>query len=90
MQTQRTPRAAYGFADRGGSQPGMNADVNVIDLDALHSARAARWSSTCRPAADAWCSEVDGYLDTIKSGEVTFEDGDPTGARPGRVLRSGE
>lgn len=32
--------------------------------------------------------DVDGYLHTIKSGEVTFTDGQPTGARPGKVLRS--
>ena len=31
---------------------------------------------------------VDGYVATIKSGQVTFEDGEPTGARPGGVLRS--
>jgi N-acyl-D-aspartate/D-glutamate deacylase len=33
--------------------------------------------------------DVDGYRYTIKSGQVTFEDGEPTGARPGGVLRSG-
>ncbi len=32
---------------------------------------------------------VDGYLHTIKSGEVTFTNGVATGARPGKVLRSG-
>ena len=30
---------------------------------------------------------VDGYRTTIQSGEVTFEDGEPTGARPGTVVR---
>jgi N-acyl-D-aspartate/D-glutamate deacylase len=32
---------------------------------------------------------VDGYLHTIKSGVITFSNGVPTGARPGKVLRSG-
>ena len=30
---------------------------------------------------------VDGYVATVKSGEVTFEDGEPTGERPGMVVR---
>ena len=30
---------------------------------------------------------VDGYRTTVQSGEVTFEDGEPTGARPGKVVR---
>jgi N-acyl-D-aspartate/D-glutamate deacylase len=30
---------------------------------------------------------VDGYRTTIVRGEVTFEDGEPTGARPGRLVR---
>ena len=31
---------------------------------------------------------VDGYRATIVSGEVTFEDGEATGARPGRLVRA--
>jgi N-acyl-D-aspartate/D-glutamate deacylase len=30
---------------------------------------------------------VDGYRCTIVAGDVTFEDGEPTGARPGRLVR---
>jgi N-acyl-D-aspartate/D-glutamate deacylase len=30
---------------------------------------------------------ADGYKFTIVSGEVTFEDGQPTGAMPGKVVR---
>jgi N-acyl-D-aspartate/D-glutamate deacylase len=30
---------------------------------------------------------ADGYRATLKSGEVIFEDGEPTGALPGRLLR---
>jgi N-acyl-D-aspartate/D-glutamate deacylase len=30
---------------------------------------------------------ADGYLETIKDGQVTFENGEPTGALPGRLLR---
>jgi N-acyl-D-aspartate/D-glutamate deacylase len=31
---------------------------------------------------------VDGYEATICAGEVTFESGEPTGARPGRLVRA--
>jgi N-acyl-D-aspartate/D-glutamate deacylase len=30
-----------------------------------------------------------GYLATICAGEVTYENGQPTGAMPGRLLRGG-
>jgi N-acyl-D-aspartate/D-glutamate deacylase len=30
---------------------------------------------------------ADGYRHTIVSGEPTFEDGEPTGAMPGRLVR---
>ena len=30
---------------------------------------------------------ADGYVATVKSGEVTFEEGEDTGARPGVLLR---
>jgi N-acyl-D-aspartate/D-glutamate deacylase len=31
---------------------------------------------------------ADGYRYTVVAGEVTFEDGEPTGARPGRLVRA--
>ena len=30
-----------------------------------------------------------GYRWTLVNGEITFEDGEPTGAMPGRLLRNG-
>jgi N-acyl-D-aspartate/D-glutamate deacylase len=30
---------------------------------------------------------VDGYQATVQSGRVTWEDGEPTGALPGRLVR---
>jgi N-acyl-D-amino-acid deacylase len=30
---------------------------------------------------------VDGYRNTIVSGEVTYENGEPTGALPGKIVR---
>jgi N-acyl-D-aspartate/D-glutamate deacylase len=31
--------------------------------------------------------EIDGYRYTVKSGEVTYEEGRPTGAMPGKLVR---
>ena len=33
--------------------------------------------------------KANGYRYTMVNGEVTFEDGEPTGAYPGRLLRNG-
>jgi N-acyl-D-aspartate/D-glutamate deacylase len=32
--------------------------------------------------------QVDGYVATVVKGEVTFEHGQATGARPGRLVRA--
>ena len=32
---------------------------------------------------------ADGYVATLVAGEVTAENGEPTGARPGRLVRAG-
>ena len=32
---------------------------------------------------------ADGYVATLVAGEVTFEGGEPTGARPGQLVRFG-
>ena len=39
----------------------------------------------------AWRSDelADGYRTTIVKGEVTYQDGEPTEALPGRLLRGG-
>ena len=47
-----------------------------------------RWSSTSRPAAAASCSASTATRRPSCAGEVTFDDGEPTGARPGRLVRA--
>ncbi len=64
------------------------ADVNVIDLDGL-TLHGPQMIHDLPAGGQRLVQPVDGYLATIKSGQVTFEDGEPTGARPGGVLRSG-
>jgi len=85
MQTSR-PAEVYGFADRGSLVPGKRADINVIDLDGLrlHEPEMV----TDFPASGRrLVQRVDGYRATVCAGEITMEDGSPTGARPGRLVR---
>ncbi len=84
-QTSRTARF-YGMEDRGVIAPGMKADVNVIDFDALHI-HAPEMVYDLPAGGRRLVQQIDGYRYTVQSGEVTFEDGEPTGALPGRLIR---
>ena len=85
-QTQATA-VAYGIFDRGVLAPGMLADVNVIDHEALRLHRP-RMVHDLPAGGRRLLQDVDGYRVTIKSGETTFVDGEVTEARPGRTLRA--
>jgi N-acyl-D-aspartate/D-glutamate deacylase len=87
LQTGRTA-AAYGFADRGTITTGKRADLNLIDLPALHL-HAPRMVFDLPAGGRRLVQKVDGYRYTVVAGEVTFEDGEATGARPGRLVRAG-
>ena len=85
LQAQDTARAV-GLTDRGVLAPGMKADVNVIDFDKLN-VRGPQIGNDL-PAGRARLEQrADGYLATIVSGEVTYRNGEPTDALPGRLLR---
>ncbi|MFT3814914.1 MAG: amidohydrolase family protein [Acidovorax sp.] len=78
---------AVGLADRGLIAEGLKADVNVIDFDRLRL-------HPPQPVFDLpgggrrLMQKSDGYAATIVSGRVTYRDGVPTGARPGRLVRN--
>lgn len=76
----------YGLGDRGVLAPGKRADINVIDLDALHL-HVPEMAFDLPAGGRRLIQPVDGYRWTVQSGEVTFVDGEPTGARPGTVVR---
>jgi N-acyl-D-amino-acid deacylase len=85
LQTARTA-AVYGFDDRGTIEPGKRADLNVIDFDGL--ALCAPEMVFDLPAAGRrLVQRADGYRATVVAGQVTYEDGQATGARPGRLVR---
>jgi N-acyl-D-aspartate/D-glutamate deacylase len=86
LQTSNTA-TAYGMKDRGRIAVGLKADLNVIDFDNLYL-HAPKMVHDLPAGGRRLLQDVDGYLHTIKSGQVTFTDGVATGARPGGVLRS--
>jgi N-acyl-D-aspartate/D-glutamate deacylase len=84
-QTRETARL-YGMEDRGVLAPGMLADVNVIDLDRL-ALEAPEMIYDLPANGRRLVQRVRGYATTVKRGVVTYEDGTPTGALPGRLVR---
>ena len=82
------PAFCAGFRNRGLLREGAPADILVYDLDNL----------TLGPTeiahdlpGDEWrrIQKAEGYRWTIVNGEITLEDGEPTGATSGRLLRHG-
>ena len=87
MQTRNTAEL-YGFNDRGTLEVGKKADVNVIDLGALHL-HVPEMIHDLPAGGRRLTQRVDGYRYTVCSGVVTWQDGEPTGAMPGKLVRGG-
>ncbi len=77
---------AVGLLDRGLLKPGYKADINIIDMEALHLYRPT--VSYDLPAGGRrLLQRVDGYRHTFVSGVETYHDGEATGELPGRLVR---
>jgi N-acyl-D-aspartate/D-glutamate deacylase len=87
LQTGRTAEV-YGFTDRGTLEPGKRADVNLIDLDGLRL-HAPEMAFDLPAGGRRLIQKVDGYRATFVAGVQTYDDGSPTGARPGKLVRAG-
>jgi N-acyl-D-amino-acid deacylase len=79
--------ALFGFRDRGLVRPGLKADLNVIDFDHLRL-RRPEMAFDLPAGGRRLLQRADGYVATIVAGEVVLREGEPTAARPGRVVRS--
>lgn len=85
------PAQAAGFKDRGTLEEGAAADIVIYNLSELaidppwignveHDLPAGEWRRVQRAI---------GYRAIIVNGEVTFREGECTGATPGQLLRHG-
>ena len=86
MKQTRDTAALYGLNDRGTLEPGKKADVNVIDFDNL-ALRAPAMAFDLPGDARRLIQRADGYSATIVTGEVAFENGEPTSNLPGKLVR---
>ena len=75
-----------GLGDRGTLEPGMKADVNVIDFDRLRI-RKPEIVHDLPAGGRRFVQKADGYEASIVSGEIAFREGVPTGALRGRLVR---
>ena len=82
----RDTAVLYGMDDRGLLAPGYLADINVIDMAALKLDKP--WLAFDLPAGGKrLLQKAEGYVATIKSGQVTFRNGEYLGTHPGRLVR---
>jgi len=89
MALTRQPAESVGLADRGVLAPGYKADINVIDLARLAIHRPVV-KHDLPAGGKRLTQQADGYVATLVSGKVTYREGIPTGARPGRLVRGGQ
>ena len=80
------PAHLAGLDDRGRIALGYKADLNVIDHAALTLHRPVI-AHDLPGGGRRLDQSADGYVATIVSGEVIAENGVPTAARPGRLIR---
>ena len=85
-QLTDVPARTVRLGDRGRLQVGYKADLNVIDLDRL-KVSAPHPVHNLPGGGRRLEQKAEGYVATIVSGEVTYRDGNFTGARPGRLVR---
>jgi N-acyl-D-amino-acid deacylase len=80
------PARIAGLGDRGRIAVGYKADLNVIDHAALRLHKPVITHDL--PAGGRRLDQTaDGYAATIVSGEVIAQNGVPTDARPGKLIR---
>jgi N-acyl-D-aspartate/D-glutamate deacylase len=85
MQSRENARFV-GLEDRGTIEPGMRADLVVVDMDRL-ALRRPVMKRDLPAGGRRLVQHADGYVATIAGGEIIAEEGALTGARPGRLVR---
>ena len=76
----------YGLGYRGTVEVGKRADLNVIDLDRVEL-QLPEVIDDLPTGASRIVQRAGGFELTLCAGEITFRNGEPTGARPGKLVR---
>ncbi|MEY4443603.1 MAG: D-aminoacylase, partial [Pseudomonadota bacterium] len=85
-QTQRNAHA-LGMHDRGALLPGLRADINLIDYAQLNLTRPTITHDL--PAGGRrLVQHASGYEQTWVAGQLVMQNGQSTGALPGRLVRA--
>ncbi|MEM9656076.1 MAG: amidohydrolase family protein [Actinomycetota bacterium] len=82
----RDTAVAYGLLDRGVLAPGYKADINIVDFDRL-SVTEPQVIYDLPAGGRRLIQRSRGYDHTFVSGVEVSVGGEPTGARPGGLLR---
>ena len=80
--------ALVGLHDRGMLAPGLRADINLIDLDAL-AISVPEMLYDLPANGKRLVQRATGYEATVVAGQLTFRNGEATGALPGKLVRGG-
>ena len=78
--------ALVGLEDRGRVLPGMRADLNLIDLEALRL-EPPEMVFDLPTGGKRLIQKAKGYRQTLVAGETICADGELTGIRPGQLVR---
>jgi len=84
----RDTALTYGLTDRGLVAPGLRADLNIVDFDHLR-VRLPEVIYDLPAGGKRVLQRAEGYDHTFVAGVETFTNGEATGDRPGRLIRSG-
>jgi len=82
----RQPAELYSLNDRGLLATGMKADINVIDFAAL-KLKTPHIVHDLPAGGKRFLQHAEGLEATIVSGEVIYQQGQSTGALPGKLVR---
>jgi N-acyl-D-aspartate/D-glutamate deacylase len=85
----RQPARIWRLHDRGMLAPGYAADVTIFDPDTV-APLLPRIVNDLPGGSRRLVQQAQGYAATIVNGQVFMRDGQPTEARPGRLLRGGQ
>ncbi len=88
-QQTRETAALVGLNDRGVLAPGYKADLNLID-EAELGVLVPEMVQDLPAGGQRYIQRATGYRATVVAGEVTFRDGESTGALPGHLVRGAQ